>query len=118
LIDDLDSSQFPIRQSATHELASLGEPAGPSLRQALTGRPSSELRRRIEHVLETHKAQRLHPPPDQMRLARAIEVLEQIGNPAAQRLLAALAQGTPEATLTRDATGALERLSKQPAVSP
>jgi hypothetical protein len=118
LIDDLDSSQFPVRQSATHELESLAESAGPSLRRALTNRPSSELRRRIEQVLATHKAQRLNPPPDQVRLARAIEVLEQIADPAARRLLAALAQGAPEATLTRDAKGALDRLSKRPATAP
>jgi hypothetical protein len=113
VIADLDSSQFSVRQRATQELERLGEPAVPSLRQALTGNPSPELRRRLEQVLDTHRAQRLHPSADQRRLARSIEVLEQTGGPAARRLLAALAQGAPEARLTRDAKGALDRLNRR-----
>lgn len=118
LIEDLDSSQFPVRQSATRELERLGEPAGPSLRKALAGRPSPELRRRVEQVLETHRTQRLHPSSGQRQLARAIEVLERVGSPEARRLLGSLAQGAPEATLTRDAQGALDRLAKRRAVTP
>ena len=118
LIADLDSSRFSVRQKAAQELEWLGEPAGPSLRQALQGRPSSEVRRRIEQILETHKVQRLHPPPGQRRLSRAVEVLEQIGNPGARRLLADLARGAPEATFTRDARGALDRLSERLGVPP
>jgi hypothetical protein len=83
------------------------------LRKVLADRPSSEMRRRIEHILEVHKKQRLHPPPDQQRLTRAVEVLEQIGNPAAWKVLANLTQGAPEAILTRDAKGALDRLSQR-----
>jgi hypothetical protein len=118
LIDDLDSSQFPVRQRATQELERLGEPAGPALRQALTGQPSPELRRRVEQVLEAHKTQRLHPSPGQRQLARAIEVLERIGSGEARRLLAVLAQGAPEAAVTRDAQGALDRLAKRLPVIP
>jgi HEAT repeat protein len=112
LIGELDSSRFQVRQSAAQMLEKIGEPAGPSLRKALAARPSSEVSRRIEQILELHKEQRLHPSPSQRRLERAIEVLEEIGNPAARRLLTTLAQGAPEARLTRDAKGALNRLRR------
>jgi hypothetical protein len=118
LIEDLDSSRFAVRRSATHELESLGELAGPSLRKALAARPSSETCRRIEQILKVHKTRRVYPLPDQLRLARTVEVLEQIGNAAARKELAALAQGASEVMLTRDAKGALERLSQRPLSTP
>ena len=106
LIEDLDSSRFAVRRRATQELEQVGEPAAALLRQALAGRPSLEVRRHIERLLEAQKTHRLHPPPDQLRLARVVEVLEQIGNPEAGKVLASLAQGAPEALLTCDAQGA------------
>jgi hypothetical protein len=112
LIADLDSEEFQVRKSATQELERLGEPVESTLRKALANKPSAEMRRRIEQVLETHKRERLNPPPDQLRQARAVEVLEQIGNPAARRLLAELSKGAPRATLTLDAQGALDRLAR------
>ncbi len=110
LITDLDDNRFTVRESATQELEQLGELAEGPLRKALAGRPPPEVRRRIDRVLEGNKRHRLHPPADQLRLARAVEVLERIGNPAAQNLLSTLARGAPEAPITRDAQGALERL--------
>jgi hypothetical protein len=113
LIADLDSKEFKVRESGTQELERLGAPAEAALRRALAARPSPEALRRIEHILETHKRERLHPPPQQQRLARGVEVLEQIGNLPARRLLEILAKGAPEATLTRDAQGALRRLGQR-----
>jgi hypothetical protein len=110
LIADLDNARFAARESATRELKRLGELAEPALRKALAERPSPEARRRMEQVLETHKGRRFKPPPGQRRQARAVEVLELIGDPSARRLLEALAGGAPAAPLTRDARGALERL--------
>jgi hypothetical protein len=118
LIEDLDSRRFSVRQFATQELERMEESAAPSLRQALAGRPSAEMGRRIERILALQKTHRLHPLPGQLRQARAVEVLEQIGNPAARKVLAALAQGAPEALLTRDARGALDRLSSRLPVRP
>jgi hypothetical protein len=112
LIGDLDHKQFTVRDSATRKLERLGEPAEAAIRQALAAQPSPERRRRLEEILETQRRNRLHPPPEHLRLARAVEVLEEIGTPAARELLQALAQGAPEATLTRDAQGALERLAR------
>lgn len=110
LMANLDNDRFSVRENATEELERLGEVAEVALRQALAGKPAPEARRRIDRVLETNKRHRLHPPPDQLRLARAVEVLEQIGDPAARQLLATLARGAPAAPVTRDAEGALHRL--------
>jgi hypothetical protein len=115
LIADLDNKRFTVREEATQELEQLGELAEGTLLTALAGRPPIEVRRRIDRILEANKSRRLNPPPDQVRLARAVEVLERIGDPAARKLLATLAQGAPEGPLTRDAEGALQRLGQRPA---
>jgi hypothetical protein len=111
LLADLDHPRFPVRERATQDLERLGEPAEAALREALAGRPSPEVRRRIEKVLESNKNLRLHPSREQRRLERAVEVLEMIGRAPARQLLKTLAEGTPDAPLTRDAQGALERLT-------
>ncbi|HEV3257262.1 MAG TPA: WD40 repeat domain-containing protein, partial [Gemmataceae bacterium] len=51
LIADLDSNRFTTRQKATDELGRLADLAEPALRQVLRGKPSPEVRRRIEQVL-------------------------------------------------------------------
>jgi hypothetical protein len=114
LINDLDSNQYRDRQKATQEIETLRELAEPLLIQTLANRPSLEVRRRIEQILAANKISRLHPPDGRRRQSRAIEVLEQIGNAEARKLLSALAKGAPDAALTRDARGAVDRLSRQP----
>jgi hypothetical protein len=118
LLADLDSREFNVREKASQELEKLAEVAEPALKNALEGRPSLEARRRIERVLEKLKEERLHPSGDRLRLIRAVEVLEQIGNQQARDVLATLAKGTPLAQLTIEAKTALERLAKQPDSAP
>ena len=60
---------------------------------------------RIEGILNESKP----TSPEQLRAIRAIQVLEQIGNPDAQALLKRLAQGTPQAPQTQQAQAALKR---------
>jgi hypothetical protein len=109
-IADLDSERFETRSKAAAELEKLEERAEPALRRALRERPSSlEMRRRIETLL-----QRLDGPitsGETLRRLRAVEVLEHIGSPEARRVLRTLAEGAPEAILTREAKAALDRLS-------
>ena len=114
LINDLDSNRYRDRQKAAKEIESLGELAEPLLIQTLANRPSLEVRRRIEQILAANKTSRLHPSDGPRRQARAIEVLEQIGNAEVRKLLGSLAKGAPDAALTRDARGALDRLPSQP----
>jgi hypothetical protein len=112
-IRDLGSDDYEPRQRAAAALATIVELAGPALRQALASSPSLETRRRIERLLS-----RLDPAAaltgEQLRAARAVQVLEGIGDAEALRLLQELARGAPGARLTEEAMAALARLqSKQ-----
>jgi hypothetical protein len=110
LIADLDHKRFTLRERASRELERLGERAEPALRRALADRPSAEVRRRINLLLEGLRTQRLWPPPERLRLSRALDVLEQLGTPEAREILRHLARGAPEAELTVQAKAALDRL--------
>jgi hypothetical protein len=107
---DLDSEEFEVRERASLELGRQGEVIEADLKRVLRGRISAEVRRRVESLLEAVKAERLSPPAEWLRAARAVEVLERVGDCAARRLLTALAGGAPEAQLTIEAKSALERL--------
>lgn len=108
LILDLEHDQYAVRQRATAALEKLGELAETALRQALKETSSPEVHKRVEALLA-----RIEGPtqaPEALRALRVVEVLEHLGTPDAQKLLRQLAGGAPEARLTRDARGALERL--------
>jgi RNA polymerase sigma factor (sigma-70 family) len=111
LLSDLDSDEFTVREKATAELEKLGESAEPGLRKALDGKPSLEMRRRLEALLQ--KLQKSSLGPELLRELRALEVLEQVGGEEVQRVLAALARGVPEAQLTREARSSLDRLKRR-----
>jgi RNA polymerase sigma factor (sigma-70 family) len=108
LLADLESEQFAVREKAQRELEELGDLAEPVLRQALEGKPSLEMRRRVQAVLE-----HLRGPvtqPELLRSLRAVAVLEDIGTPEARGLLETLAADADEARQTREAKAALRRL--------
>ncbi len=109
LLEDLDSDDFGTRKKAEEALAKLGESAEQSLRALLAGKPSLEVRRRGERLLE-----RLDPARSEKALWRwrALEVLERIGDAAARRLLEELSRGEPGAWSTREARAALARLKR------
>jgi len=77
----------------------IGEGAAPLLRKALDGEPTVEARKRIDDVLK--KTDSAMPRGEALRTARAIEVLEIIGTPEAKAVLQTLANGMPEASVTR-----------------
>jgi hypothetical protein len=108
-LKELDDDNFNVREKATEDLEKAGELAEPLLRDALKGKPSPEARRRIEASLE--KLDDASYAPDWQRERRALEVLEWVGTPAARDVLAAVAKGTPEARLTREAKACLQRLA-------
>jgi WD40 repeat protein len=108
LLRDLDSEQFAAREAATRELKSLGEQADSVLHATLRNRPSLEVRRRIEALLEERRA---HPyPPVELQRCRAVLVLEWIGSTEAQHVLKKLAGGTAAFSHVREARAALTRL--------
>ncbi len=110
LLADLDSNQFATRDKAAKELAKLGEQIEPSLRKALEGQPSEEVRRQIKAILD---APRAVPSGEALRTLRAIQVLERIGTPEARDVLKKLAAGAAGARQTREAQESLERLSRK-----
>ena len=105
-IRDLGSTQFTVRQRALKELEAVAEAAESAVRQALAGKPSEEVRRRLEQLLERLEG------VEELRRSRALEVLEQSDSPESRRLLTALARGAPEARLTRAAQAALDRMGR------
>jgi RNA polymerase sigma factor (sigma-70 family) len=105
-IRDLGSPQFTVRSRAMRDLETVGEAAEPALRQALASKPSEEVRRRLEQLLGRLEG------AEELRRARALEVLEQADSPETRRVLTALAQGAPQARLTRAAQAALDRLGR------
>jgi RNA polymerase sigma factor (sigma-70 family) len=112
LLTDLDDDDFATREQATVELDKLGEAVVPALRAALKGQLSAEVRQRVERVLRKHEGN--VRSPQTLQALRAVEVLERLGTPVAREVLARLAQGQPDAVLTRDATAALRRLAARP----
>jgi WD40 repeat protein len=116
LLADLEADQFKVRQQATRTLARLHDQAKHSLEEVLKGKPTLELRRRVEMLLK-----RLDGPlaePEVCRGLRALEVLEQIGTAEARQLLGALAKGLPEARVTQEAQASLQRLGKRALAGP
>jgi RNA polymerase sigma factor (sigma-70 family) len=116
LLADLGSDEYRVRQKATAALRQLGERADPMLREALEGEQTLEARRRVEALLEGIKARAMMP--QSLRWVRAVEVLEQIGSPAAQQMLTSLAAGMRTARLTREARASLARLAERPRTKP
>lgn len=115
LIANLDSEEFAVREDAYRKLASFAEQAEPALRQALEGKPSLEVRKRLEALCEdaelaSHGAIR---SMELLRTVRAIRVLKHIGDRKAQQVLQTLAGGDPAARATRQAKDALQRLAKR-----
>ena len=113
LIAQLDDDQFVERERAAKQLAALDELAPPALRAAESR--SLEHRRRIEALLDRAS---LLKSPQMLQSLRAVEVLERIGTTDAQRVLATLAAGAPEARLTQEAKAGAERLARRDARAP
>lgn len=110
LVADLDAASFATREQASRELEALGDTAAPALRKALEANPSAEVRKRVEALLA--QVDDSLPAGERLRTVRALEVLERIGTAEARTQLRGLAGGAAEASLTREARAALERLAR------
>jgi RNA polymerase sigma factor (sigma-70 family) len=107
LISHLGSDDFAARQTATKSLTKIGGQVRPALEAALQQNPTLETRRRLEQILDSFSDV---PFPHTLRAIRAIMVLERIGSPDAQAVLATLAGGAPGAPEAVEAKASLERL--------
>jgi RNA polymerase sigma factor (sigma-70 family) len=113
LIADLDDDLFAVRENATRELEKLGLPTRPALKKALDGKPSPEVRRRVEGLLR--RLEQLMLTPDDLRSGRAIAVLEWIGTDKVREILERLVRQESDPSLAGDARAALKRLRRRPA---
>jgi WD40 repeat protein len=110
-LTDLDSERFGVREKAARRIEAIGELAKPALQKALAGKPSLEVRRRLEQLLAGIEPAQ---SAEQRQTLRAIEVLEHIGTPGARRVLERLAAGAEAAFLTREAKASVGRLGRRP----
>jgi WD40 repeat protein len=108
LVSALESDRFREREEADRKLADLGELAEPALRATARNSGSAEARRRADRLLD--QIDRATPTSDELRLLRAVEILEYIANAEARRILERLATGVPQSRTTRDAKASLVRL--------
>ncbi len=113
LISRLDGDVFADREKATARLAEFGELVLPELRKALAARPSVEVKRRLEGLVERAVAAEWDPPGARLREIRAVEALELAATADARRTLEYLAGGAPAARLTREARASLDRLARR-----
>ncbi|OWK40819.1 High-affnity carbon uptake protein Hat/HatR [Fimbriiglobus ruber] len=110
LIAKLDDDRFDVREAATAALEKLGEVAEAQLREAVEKAPSAEVELRATRIL---KKSDTPDSPERTRQARAMELLELIGDADARTVLRDLAKGAPQATITREAAAALRRLGER-----
>jgi WD40 repeat protein len=110
LIVNLEDGNFAKREQATRELERIAEPALGAIANKLREKPALETARRLERLI----GQIEMPTPERLQAIRAVEVLELIGTSEARKLLARLAQGFPNARLTREASESLSRLESLP----
>jgi WD40 repeat protein len=102
LVTALDSEVFTVRQQAEAELEKMGWKVESALCKALESKPSLEVRKRIEKVLEKLASERL-------RIVRALEAIEHMNTPEARQLLDSLAKGAPQSWLTEEAAASRRR---------
>jgi WD40 repeat protein len=107
-VADLDHGKFAVRANAQTELARLGEAAVPVLEKALQGKPTLELQKRVQSLLD--KVEAGPTPPPLLRQLRALQLLDWLGTPGSRALLEALAAGDNGAWLTVEARRVLKRL--------
>jgi RNA polymerase sigma factor (sigma-70 family) len=113
LIKDLDSDDFTTRQRASKELDKLGEGALGPCEDALAGKPSLEVRRRLEAFRNKVAYPSSNLAGEPLRTIRALEALEMCDTAEARAVLTALAKGAHGAYLTRQAQAALNRLTRR-----
>jgi len=116
LVAQLDDESFQSREKARRELEDMGDLAVAILKRTLEAKPSLEVQRRIEGIL--NKAQSLSR--EKRQYLRAIDVLEEFATPDAKELLRTLSKGAPGTRVTAAAHAALNRLAaaSEPSTKP
>jgi WD40 repeat protein len=112
----LEEKELSLRDAAMNELDCYGSLAEPTMRKGRVESHSAEAQARLAYLLEKQESN--FPCGALLRSLRGIEVLEQLGTPEARRVLETIADGHPQALLTREAKASLDRLSKHKSSHP
>ena len=109
-IANLDHDDPEVRDRASRELEGFGEAA---LRKVIKAeaRPSAEVRRRIDDILEKIAKDKFDAGA--LRASRGVEALEYIATPEVRKVIDELAKGPAGLPLTREAREAAARLEKR-----
>jgi hypothetical protein len=104
LLDQLASPRFPVRERAAAALLRVGDGVEPALREALKRSLELELRKRIDRLLGEIARGGFDP----LRY-ETLAYLASRGTPEARAVLKTLAEGIPQARLTKEAAAALRQ---------
>jgi WD40 repeat protein len=115
LIVALDDNSFKVREQATADLANLGELAAEAAQKALADKPTLEVQRRLETVVERQKSKTAKNPA--VTLQRGLEALEALATHEAKQVLDKLAKDFAETPLGPQAKAAAERLARRLAIA-
>lgn len=107
-IADLASDDFPTREAAVKALEKLGGEVGPPLRDVVQKSPSAEARKLAAELIGKIDAPATRP--DDLRVLRVVEAMENLGTPEARARLEKWAAGPAGHRLTIEAAAALDRL--------
>ncbi len=111
LIDRLSSDRFDEREQAGKALLQLGSRVRKDIVAALQKTPALDLERQLQDLLADIDSN--HWTPDELRLLRAVEVLEHLGVPEARQPLRTLATGVASERISEAARAALARLERR-----
>jgi hypothetical protein len=112
LLTELSHDLVTRRDKAGQDLEKIGHLCEPMLRTALQSPPSTDVRRRLERLLE--KLNGPLPSPDTLYVLRALEMLELANTAEARQVLEGIGRETPPTRLSQEAKTSLQRLAKRP----
>jgi hypothetical protein len=110
-ITELGSETFATREAAEKNLRHISGRFAPALRRAREKSDDLEVKRRLDAILK--QAEHHETRPKDLRLLRALEVLERSGTTDARKILTEVANGDTDALLTHEAKASLRRIARR-----
>ncbi len=107
-VADLGSDDFPTREAAVKALEKVGGEASALLKQAVEKSPGAEVRKLAAELLGKIDAPAARP--DDLKVLRAVEAMENLGTPEARAQLEKWAAGPAGHRVTLEAATALARV--------
>ena len=115
LIADLDKGSFAKREAASRTLAKMGKSAEWALIRSLHERNTPETQQRIEQILK--KLETRKPTVIELRIGRALEVIERTASVKAKQVLKDLVKERPGTLVAQEALKGLARLDGHPTLA-